>query len=124
MIDHVVRLLWQQIEPIVYITREQFERGLAEWDIEPVQVNGRLAFVALTCGPEFHFASFDTGAPITMTMIRSRLSPIIERHGFVTTRTPRDGGDRQHRFNRLLGFKEIGQDEFMIHYRLEQPCQS
>jgi len=110
--DDVGDRLWAQIEPIVFITREQFLAGLTGWDIEAVTIDGRLAFAVLTKGPEFHFASFDTGAPITRAMIRQRLDPIIERHGYVTTRTPKDGADRQHRFNRAYGFKAVGEDDF------------
>lgn len=117
--------LWEQIEPTVFIGREQFFRGLAEWDMEAVLIGDALAFVALTRGPEFHFASFGTGAPISLRMIRERLDPIIEAHGFVTTRTPREGADRQHRFNRALGFRQSGEDEFFLTYRMEaMTCQS
>jgi hypothetical protein len=109
--------LWAQVEASVYITREQFLDGLAGWDIEPVRIDGKLAFVAMTKGHEFHFASFDTGATITLGMIRARLNPIIERYGFVTTRTPKQGADRQHRFNRAFGFHVIGEDDFFVEYK-------
>lgn len=122
MDTEVVDALWAQTEPVVFISREQWVRELADWDIEAVRIDGRLAFAALTRGPEFHFASFNTGAPITMGMIRSRLDPIIERHGFVTTRTPKDGADRQHRFNRAFGFLVSGESEFFIDYRLDKKC--
>jgi hypothetical protein len=122
MDSEVIDRLWEQVEPTVYITREQWVSGLADWDIEAVRIDGTLAFAALTRGPEFHFASFDTGTPISMSMIRSRLAPIIERHGFVTTRTPKEGADRQHRFNRAFGFHTTGEDEFFVHYRLNNKC--
>lgn len=119
----VVDRLWEQLEPVAFITRGQFERGLRDWDIQTAEFNGELAFAALVRGPEFHLASFDTGMRITREMIRAHLSPIMERHGFVTTRTPKEGADRQHKINRLLGFRETGEDEFFIHYRLETiPC--
>jgi hypothetical protein len=118
----VIDRLWDQMEPTVYITRDQFVRGLADWDVEAVRVDGKLAFAALVKGPEFHFASFETGAPIRMAMIRSRLDPIIERHGYVTTRTPIAGADRQHRFNRAFGFEVFGQDEFFLHYKKDRSC--
>lgn len=123
MVDpDVARRLWEQIEPTVFISHDQFVAGLAEWDIEAVRIDGELAFAVLVKGPEFHFASFNTRTPITRAMIRARLDPIIQRHGFCTTRTPKDGADRQHRFNLAYGFQAVGEDEFMIHYRLERPC--
>ncbi|MGD0109688.1 MAG: hypothetical protein ABSC06_37535 [Rhodopila sp.] len=119
--DEVIDALWAQIEPFVYITRAQFASGLEQWDIEVVRTDdGRIAFVTLIQGPEFHFASFDTGTPVTRGLIRSLFAPILERHGYVTTRTPREGAERQHRFNRLLGFRVDGESEFLTHYRLDR----
>lgn len=120
--SEVIDALWAQAEPTSFLTREQFVRDLDGWDIEPVFIGGKLAFAALVRGAEFHFASFDTGAPITMGMIRSRLDPIIQRYGFVTTRTPKVGADRQHRFNLAFGFHVAGEDEFFIMYRLDKKC--
>jgi hypothetical protein len=123
----VTDLLWAQFVAqlgfgrLVFITREQFDRALDAWEIEPVEINGELAFATLTKGPEFHFASFETGRPISLAMIRERIEPLMERHGFVTTRTPKSE-PRQHRFNRLFGFKATGEDEFFVHYRLERAC--
>jgi hypothetical protein len=105
---------------LVFISRAQWARGLADWDIEAVRLDGALAFAFLTRGPEFHFASFNTATPITRAMIRARLDPIIARHGFAITRTPKEGADRQHRFNRAFGFRVCGEDEFFTHYRIEK----
>ena len=122
---NVSDLMWKQIEPSVYIGRDEFMRALAEWDIEEVWIDGKLAFATLTRGPEFHLASFGTGARITLPMIVSWFGPIMERHGYVETRVPRDGADRQHRFNRRFGFVPIREDEFFTFYRLEATqCQS
>ena len=114
----VIDALWAQIEPFAMITREYFERGLDAWDVEPVEIDGELAFVKLQQGPEFHFASFDTGRPITPAMIRDWLGPIFDRYGYVTTTTPKDEA-RQHRFNRRMGFKIVGESEFFTHFRMD-----
>lgn len=114
----VIDALWAQIEPTVFIQREQFERELDGWEIEPVEIDGKLAIVALTKGPEFHFATFGTGAPVRLW---KWLNPIIDRHGFATTRTPKDAA-RQHRFNLKFGFTVTGEDEFFMYYRLERSC--
>lgn len=122
MDTEAIDALWAQIEPTVFISRAEFVASLADWDVEPVRIDGVLAFVTMTKGPEFHFAAFGTGAPISRGMIRARLDPIIARHGFVTTRTPREGADRQHRFNRAFGFREIDGDEFFVNYRMDRKC--
>ncbi len=119
---NVLDRLWEQVEPTVFIGKDEWLAGLAGWDIEAVEIDGKLAFSSLVRGHEFHFASFNTGAKITRDMIRARLDPIIEKHGYVTTKTPKDGADRQHRFNRAFGFHVIGEDEFFIMYRMERKC--
>lgn len=119
--DAVVELLWRQIEADVYITREQFVRGLADWDITPIRIDGVLAFVTLTRGSEIHYTSADTGAPLSLAMLRGWLAPILDTYGYATTRTP-ISEPRQHRLNKRLGFTESGRDEFCIHYRLDKPC--
>lgn len=123
MIDaDVLEALWARIEPIAFITRDQFARGLDEWDIETMRVDGRPALIALTQGSEFHLESFGAGIRITPSMIWARFGPILERHGCVTTRTPKEGAARQHRFNRAFGFRPTGEDEFFVHYRLDKSC--
>lgn len=115
--------LWAQIEPHVYITRDQFARGIEDWDVTPVEIGGELAFTTLAHGPEFHFTSFGTGHKITRDMIRAHIDPIMEKFGFVTTRTPKDDA-RQARLNRALGFKVTHEDEFFAFSRLDGPCRS
>lgn len=114
----IIDLLWAQTERNVFITRAEFERRLEGWTIEPVEIDGEIAFATLTCGPEFHFASFGKKKPISLAMIWERLNPIIKRHGYVDVTTPKND-TRQQRFNRRLGFHEVGCDEFFIRYRLE-----
>jgi hypothetical protein len=121
VIPSILDALWAEIEPIAFITKEQFARGLDAWEIEPVEIDGELAFVTLTQGPEFHCTSLGIGRPISMAMIRARLEPILDRHGFVTTRTPKSE-PRQHRLNLRFGFRAVGEDEFFTIYRLDKPC--
>lgn len=123
MEQDVIDALWAKIEPVAYMTRSEFARGLEDWDIEVMRTPDRgIALVALTQGSEFHLESFGAGIPITPSMIRARFDPIIQRHGCVTTRTPINGADRQHRFNRAFGFRPVGEDEFFVHYKWEPPC--
>lgn len=130
MADDVMDAMWRRAEPTVFITREEFERNLDGWTIESYMADGDLAFATLSRGPEFHFMSFGTGAPITLRMIRGWLQPVLDRHGYVCTRTPKDEV-RQQRINKAVGFVADGQDEFFIYYRLtcgvwsrSKPCQS
>jgi hypothetical protein len=116
----VIDAIWQQTEPHMFITREQFVHDLEGWTIEPIERDGVLAFAFLTRGPELHFMTFDRGLPLTLRMFRERLDPLIERYGFACTRTPKDAA-RQRRFNEAIGCVVVSEDEFFLHYRLENP---
>ena len=118
----MIDALWAQCEPVVYITRDQFVRGLADWDVEAVRIDGELAFVAVTQGPELHYTR--TGAePLTLSRIRGWMNAVIDRYGYVTTRTPKDDL-RQCRLVARLGARPVGEDEFWMHYRLDRACPS
>ena len=114
----IIDRIWAQIEDKVFISRDDFVRSLDGWKIEPVEIDGKLAFAAMAKGTEFHFTSFGS-APISRRMISEFVQPIIDEHGFVTTTTPKDD-DRQGRFNRLIGFSVESEDEFFVHYRAER----
>jgi hypothetical protein len=120
----VLDALWQQMEPHAYVTREEFERNMESWTLEPVEREGMLVAVFATQGPELHFTTFKPGGrtfPASLRLIRERLEPLLERYGFVRTRTPKDE-PRQRRFNERLGFVAVGEDEFFIFYRLDNPA--
>lgn len=108
--------VWAQVEPTVYVGRDEFFEG---WTIDGVEINGELVAAVLTRGPEIHYASLGTGRPLTLKMFRRHLQPIIDAHGYATTRTPKDDL-RQARFNELIGFKAAAEDEFFVHYRIEK----
>ena len=116
---HLTDILWGKASPSLFITKEAFVQNLAGWDIKPVMVDGVLAFITVQKGPDFHFQSLGTGHRITLRMIRDFLEPIIREHGFAATRTPK-GDTRQRRFNERFGFKQVGEDVFDIHYRIEE----
>lgn len=115
--DATADALWAQVEPQVFITREQFFDGLKGWEMNEVAVDGKLAFVTARKGPLFHFTSFDTGARISLRMIRDFLAPIIAEYGYAETQTPKSDA-RQARFNRKLGFTVVGENEFHKTFRI------
>jgi hypothetical protein len=121
-VNEVIDALWSQIEPDVYITREQFARGLEEWEITPIRIGGELAYVTLIRGPELHYTSFG-GHRISPGLIRGWLAPLLERYGYATTRTPREEL-RQQRLNVLIGGRVTEESEFFVHFRLDQKCRS
>jgi hypothetical protein len=120
--DHLWDELNRELDGHVYISRDQFERGLKDWNVTPHEIDGELAYVTMSQGPEFHVSSFGTGRTISMAMIRANLAPLLDLFGYVTTSTPKDDR-RQHALNRRFGFREVGESEFFIHFRLDRPCQ-
>lgn len=118
--SQVIDAIWRQTEPHVFFTREQFERSLDGCVIEPFESDGQLAFVTVVHGPEFHFVSLGTGATISIKMIRDSVQPIIDRYGYVQTRTPKDDV-RQRRINEKIGFTIEAEDEAWVLYRMTTP---
>ena len=113
----IIDRLWERTEPFVFITRAQFDQTLVGWDIESHEIDGGLHYVTLVKGPEFHFDILSEKRPFTMHRVRACLKPILKRYGYVTTRTPKRES-RQQRFNKIVGFKRTGEDEFFVHYRM------
>lgn len=107
--------LWKDAEPNFFGTREDFLKKWDGWFITTYNDS----FIALVRGPEFHFHSFCCNSPMPMKIIRSFLQNLIDLNGFAQTRTPHED-ERQHRFNKLIGFKEVGRDEFDVIYRIER----
>lgn len=110
-----IEILWRNIEPDVFISREQFIEGLADWKLVWITPY----HVALVRGPEFHYSPIEDNKALSMRAIRGFLDSIIAKEGYALTRTAKDDA-RQQRFNKLLGFKLIGEDEFFIHFRIEK----
>jgi hypothetical protein len=115
----VIEAMWRQTEPHVFITREQFEQGLAGWTIEPVERDGELLGAFVTRGPELHFSTFKR-VPFSLQLIRNHVDPILKKYGYIETRTPKTE-IRQQRFNERLGFVREGEDEFFVHYKMSKP---
>lgn len=119
MAADVRELIWRQVSEHLFVTREQFMAELDQWEIEPrVLPDGAIAGGVMRKGPAFHFFTFGK-VSITRQMMREALAPQFERYGYVTTRTPKVD-ERQHRFNRLMGFVATGEDEYDVHYRLDR----
>lgn len=117
--EFLVERLWEKAEPMVFITKEAFVNGLSQWEIYPVVEGGEILVIVATDGPHMHFETMETGRSITRRIVRQVLEPLIEKYGYAVTKTPKDEA-RQRRFNELIGFKVVGEDEYDIHYRIER----
>lgn len=115
----LIEKIWSQTEPTVFISRREFFASLDDWDITPREIDGEIAGATLNRGPEFHFITFGRRKVFPASLIADCLGPIIERHGFVRTRTPKDDV-RQSRFNLLIGFDVESSDEYFTTFRMER----
>lgn len=115
--EQLLDRLCEQAEESLFVSREQMRASLETWAIEPEIRDGKTVGAVLRRGPELHFATF--GEPISRKTVVEALRPQLEQYGYVETRTPRHL-ERQHRFNRLIGFHAVGGDAFDIHYRMER----
>ncbi len=123
----IIDLLWEQASRVLFVTKEQFADSLDGWHLGTIYDAGELVVITVTKGPEFHFRTL--GRPVSRKIVRETMEAIIAAHGHVITRTPKEE-ERQHRFNRVIGFEPVGEDELDIHYRMERfgsrsmPCPS
>lgn len=117
--EDIIERIWVHTEPSVYISRNEFLAGLAGWDIRSIGIDGEIAGATLTKGPEFHFVSFGLHKVFPPMLIKECLQPIIDEHGFVLTKTPKDDA-RQCRFNIRIGFRRQSEDEYYTYFRMTQ----
>lgn len=109
-------LLWEAAEPNVFISKECFINNLDGWELEPVENDGELILILLKRGPELHFQPF--GKPIPRRVVHGVIQKVIDQNGYCLTKTPKEE-IRQHRFNKIIGFRQVGEDEYDIHYRID-----
>lgn len=118
--EDLIDRLWVKAEPMFFATKDEFVRGLSDWDIYPVaDASGAVVVIVATNGPHMHFETTETGRPITRRIVHQVLDPLIEKFGYAVTKTPKTEL-RQRRFNELIGFVMVGEDEYDIHYRIER----
>lgn len=110
--------LWEKTQEKLYVTRDEFDASLVGWSIEPMMLNGDKVGIMTKRGAEFHFVLLGTKTAMPMRAIKEWLAPQLKQHGHVFTRTPKNEV-RQQRFNELIGFFRVGEDDLDIHYRYE-----
>ena len=89
------------------------------WDVIPGYVNGEHVCTAIMSGAEIHFA---IRPEHQRKLIRKQntagfLQPLVERHGFLTTRI-RLESSKEQRFVERLGFQPTWADSMFQYYLL------
>lgn len=117
--SEIIDAIWKETEHKVFISKCEFVATLDGWDLVTKEIDGKVVGATLTNGPEFHFITFGPKKPFTRAFMAECVQPIIDKYGFVRTKTPTDD-TRQRRFNLLVGFKLETTDEYFTHYRMEK----
>lgn len=117
--SEMIDLLWDLKPQLFFVTKEKFVAALDGWTISPWEIGGELTLIVLTKGPELHFTTLGTGRAIPRAVVRDIVQRIIDREGYVTVKTPKLE-ERQQRFNRAIGFRQIGEDEYDVHFRMDR----
>lgn len=106
-------------DELVLATRDEFEKAMDGWEIDQIYADGKLVGVVVHRGPEFHFAKWVKEYNVDRPMLRRYPGDIIAKHGYALTSTPKVD-ERQLRFNKRLGFYQVGEDDYMVHLRIDK----
>ena len=90
-----------------------------DWDVLPFDFDGQHVWTMVAKGTEVHFALAPGWKPKASMRgaVRSFLKPVIERHGFLTTRVAH-GRAAQKEFVKRIGFKPTWKDGDVEYYLL------
>lgn len=91
----------------------------ADWEIIPAQVEGQHVGTAVVKGTEIHFALIEGWRPRSSQRgaIQAFLKPLLERHGYLTTRVPHER-PAQKKFVQRVGFRPTWRDEQVEYFLL------
>lgn len=91
---------------------------LKDWNCQIVQRNGADAYMVLTKGCEVHMASMSHRRAITRKNARETLAPILEEHGWATTRFPLGAVDQK--LCDRLGFSHTWDDDRYSYFAMTE----
>lgn len=103
----------------LFETREECARRFEGYDLEDHYIGQELVIITIRKGPEVHFYTPKAGKTLTWSRFRDFMQKVIDEHGYLETWCPKTDA-RQQRFNKLIGFEKVGENEFDFHYRIEK----
>ena len=117
---NVIDLIWDNVKDDLFVSKEEFVRALDGYAIVPEFNDAKeMIGVVVHKGPSFHFMVFGPKWHLTKAMLAKWPGSLIDQYGYAETHTPIDD-ERQHRFNRRVGFVETKRDERYVYYRIER----
>lgn len=116
----ILEKIWNTVKDTLYITKEQFERSLAAFEILPEYTKeGDLIGAVIQNKASFHFVVFGIKWSLNKELLARWPGKIIEQYGYAETYTPLED-TRQHRFNKRIGFFETHRDDKYVYFRIEK----
>lgn len=115
LLDPVV----QSIRQGTALPRQTILDYFKDWDALPLVIAGQHVATAVVKGTEIHFALVPGKRPpgSARGAVRAFLSPLLDKHGFLTTRVQHHRLD-QKRFVERVGFRPTWRDDQFDYYLL------
>lgn len=114
-------ILWEHLRNTPGLTRFEFLHNLHGWMLDAVYQAGEVVAIFIVKGPEFHFVKLNLVAQANKSILKQYPGQLIEKYGYAETHTPKTPDfDRQHKFNKIIGFVPIREDEANVYYRIEK----
>lgn len=113
------RMFSESKKSLYFTTREAFAKSLDDYDLSPMYQDGKMYAVVVSKGPEFHFMVMGEKWTLNKEILEEYPGSLIRRFGYAETFTPVED-ERQHRFNKRLGFVETRRDENNVYYKIER----
>jgi len=115
--DEALRAAWESCRDRWPVEYEQFAEAMRGWDVEPVEVGGRIVGAVLMRGPEIHACIKPEGFGLWLSrrVLRDTLVRLVAEHGRAETSVA-TGNAAGEAFVQRLGFVESGRANGVTRY--------
>lgn len=112
-----LRAAWESCRDRWPVEYEQFAEAMRGWDVEPVEVGGRIVGAVLMRGPEIHACIKPEGFGLWLSrrVLRDTLVRLVAEHGRAETSVA-TGNAAGEAFVQRLGFVESGRANGVTRY--------
>ncbi len=112
-----LRAAWESCRDRWPVEYEQFAEAMRGWDVEPVEVDGRIVGAVLMRGPEIHACIKPEGFGrwLSRRVLRDTLVRLVAEHGRAETAVA-TGNAAGEAFVRRLGFVESERSNGVTRY--------
>lgn len=117
--DECIDALYAEAVKQHQVTRDEYAAMLYGWDLAPIVAFGVNVGVVMLRFHEIHMHIEPQAAmKYGRRLLKQYLLPNLQKHGYLTTITPRDDGIE--RFLVRLGFYKTGEENGICSYRIDQ----